>query len=47
MAESLDFILEDFGIKQKSKESINTEKEELLKLILSSSSKDIYVLPNL
>lgn len=43
MAEILDFTLEDFGIKQKSKESINTEKEELLKLILSSSSKDIYV----
>ncbi len=43
MAEILDFTLEDFGINQKNKESIDTEKEELLKLILSSSSKDIYI----
>lgn len=43
MASVLDFTLEDFGINQKNKESINSEKEELIKLILSSSSKDIYV----
>lgn len=43
MAEFLDFTLEDFGINQKNKEIIDTEKENLLKLILSSSSKDIYI----
>ena len=43
MAEILDFTLEDFGINQTHKETIDKEKEELLKLILSSSLKDIYV----
>lgn len=43
MAEILDFTLEDFGINQTHKEIIDKEKEDLLKLILSSSSKDIYV----
>lgn len=43
MAEILDFTLEDFGINQTHKEIIDKEKEELLKLILSSSSKDIYI----
>lgn len=43
MAEILDFTLEDFGINQTHKEIIDKEKEELLKLVLSSSSKDIYV----
>lgn len=43
MAEFLDFTLEDFGINQTHKETIDKEKEDLLKLILSSSSKDIYV----
>ncbi len=43
MAEVLDFTLEDFGINQKNKSNINSEKEEILKLILSSSSKDIYI----
>ena len=38
MAEVLDFTLEDFGINQKNKSNINSEKEEILKLILSSSS---------
>ena len=43
MAEILDFTLEDFGINQTHEEIIDKEKEELLKLILSSSSKDIYI----
>ena len=43
MAEILDFTLEDFGINQTHKETIDKEKEDLLKLILLSSSKDIYV----
>lgn len=43
MAEILDFTLEDFGINQTHKETIDKEKEDLLKLILSSSSKNIYV----
>ena len=43
MAEILDYTVEDFGINQTHKETIDKEKEELLKLILSSSLKDIYV----
>ena len=42
MAEVLSFSLEDFGIKLNPAKQ-NTQKEELLKMILSASNKEIEI----
>lgn len=42
MAEVLSFSLEDFGIKYKQAKQ-NTQKEELIKMILSASNKEIEI----